>query len=175
VGFGAGQGVGQRISVHVSFEHGGAERNLPCDRKGVKQCIDDMFTGQKIFRLGRIPHEFAGVIPFAPATDEAGLHDINDVRVFLKNGFQLGNMPQDLILCGVERAALIRMREVLDVVGISKTEDAFGAPLSVSFQTGSDYLKICIRDIRGKKVFEPEFAHIKRSILCARRRKLAHG
>ena len=116
VGLGPGYGVGQRPAVHFHFCGRRTQFELPACRESVQKGFRDMFARQPVLRRLGVGYEVGGVVPLAPASNEAGLHDVNNVRVFLQNGLDLSYVTEDLLFIGVKRSVVLRVGKVPDVV-----------------------------------------------------------
>ena len=111
-----GYGVGYGIAVHFHLEHGGAEFYLTVCGKSVKESVTHVLSGQIIFLRNGILPEIIGIVPFSPAAHESGLKNVNHVSKFLKDGFQLGDVPDNPLFRSVERTAFIGVGQVCDAI-----------------------------------------------------------
>ena len=85
---GAGEGVFDGESVHFHGVGGGADGDLPGGRYGVHQGVNHHAVLHVAAHIGAEG-------PFAIGADEAGLHHVNDVVVFLQERFHLFDVPED--------------------------------------------------------------------------------
>ena len=157
MGGGTGQGIGIGETVHVQFELRGAEFDLPVVGNGVQQGVHDGLP----VRVLAVSVVF-GVVPFAPAADEAGLDDEDDVSIFLEVRLDLGDMPERLRRGGVPGLVLL-----VEAVGIAETEDALGAAVAHGRQVFPDRLEILVGNVPVDKIREVELQQVQRARLLA--------
>ena len=157
MGGGAGQGIGVGIPVEVHFELRGTEFDLPVGRDRIQQGVHDGLP----VRVLAVPVVF-GVVPFAPAADETGLDDEEDVSIFLEEGFDLGDMAERLGRGGIPGLVLFG-----EAVGIAEAEDAFGAAVAHGREIFPDGLEILGGNVAVDKIREVEFQQVQRARLLA--------
>ena len=142
-GPGYGVGFGEAVKFHLVIR--GAEFYLPVGGNRIQQCVRE-------FLPGRQGSKVFGVVPLAPASDESCLDDHYDVGIFLDEGFDLGNVPEDLLRGGIPGFVFF-----VHSVRVAETEDALDSAFAQRREFGAYRCEIVVGDVAVYIVREIEF------------------